>query len=270
MPVPTRITDFVAVAANNYPTGGETIGTSLDDYMRGIQAVVRGDLATKGADIAASATTDVGAVAGLYHDITGASTITSLGTTASAGIWKILQFDSTPVITHNTAIQLPGAANITAAAGDVATFMCEASNVFRCTSFIRAVSPPLDFATQVQQEAGASNVVAVTSGRQHFHPSAVKFYVKADVAGAIQGTSYNVTSLTDVSGGKIRVTIATDFSDANWVSHQGIQAQTALSPMVDNSAATPQAAGTADYINVNTSNTATDPTYWYISGIGDL
>ena len=213
--VSANLKDWSATAASNNPAGGTTIGTGLDDNLREIQKVVRQDLATKGADIAASATTDVGAVAGLYHDITGASTITSLGTTASAGIWKILQFDSTPVITHNTAIQLPGAANITAAAGDVATFMCEASNVFRCTSFIRSASPPLDFATQAQQETGTSNVVAVTPGRQQFHPSAAKGWAYYDNGTALTA-NYNADANTDTQAGDHTIGWATDFSSGSY------------------------------------------------------
>jgi hypothetical protein len=41
MPVPTVITDLSTTASSNFPSGAETIGTSLDDYMRAYQAVIR-------------------------------------------------------------------------------------------------------------------------------------------------------------------------------------------------------------------------------------
>jgi len=83
-----------------------------------IQAVVRAGLATKGADIASAGTMDIGAVAGLYHDITGTTTVTGMGT-VSAGIWKVLQFDGAVPLTYNaSSMILPGNANITTAAGD--------------------------------------------------------------------------------------------------------------------------------------------------------
>lgn len=41
MPIPTVITDFSTTASSNSPAGTDTIGTTLDDYMRAYQAVVR-------------------------------------------------------------------------------------------------------------------------------------------------------------------------------------------------------------------------------------
>ena len=41
MPVPTSITDCNATAANNSPAGSDSIGTSLDDYLRAHAAILR-------------------------------------------------------------------------------------------------------------------------------------------------------------------------------------------------------------------------------------
>ena len=133
--VSANLKDWSATASSNNPAGGTTIGTGLDDNLREIQKVVRQDLATKGADIAASATTDIGAVAGFFHDITGASTVTNLGT-VSAGIWKVLKFESTPVIVHNaTSLILLTGANRTTANGDVGIYVSEGSGNWRELSF---------------------------------------------------------------------------------------------------------------------------------------
>lgn len=116
--VSSSLKNWSTTEGSNSPSGSTAISSNLDDNLRMIQAVVRSALANKGSDISAASTTDIGAVEGSYNDITGSTTITGLGTVA-AGIWKVLQFDSTPLLVHNTtAMGLPTSANITAAAGD--------------------------------------------------------------------------------------------------------------------------------------------------------
>lgn len=116
--IQTSLKNWSTNEASNAPSGTTAISSNLDDNIRMLQTVVRQDLAHKGQDISAASTMDIGAVAGSYHDVTGSTTVTGLGT-VSAGIWKILQFDSTPQLTHNaTALGLPTSANITAESGD--------------------------------------------------------------------------------------------------------------------------------------------------------
>lgn len=116
--VAANLKDWSTTASNNAPSGTTAIGSGLDDNLRELQKVVRQDLAHKGADIASAATTDLGAVPGLFHDITGTATITSFGS-VSAGIWKILRFTGSLTLTHNaTSLILPGGANITTGPGD--------------------------------------------------------------------------------------------------------------------------------------------------------
>lgn len=125
-------------ASSNNPSGSTAVGTGLDDNLRELQKVVRQDLATKGSDIASATTTDIGAVAGLMHDITGTDTITGLGT-VSAGIWKILKFEDALTLTHNaTSLILPGGTSILTVAGDVGIFISEGSGNWRCVSYTPA------------------------------------------------------------------------------------------------------------------------------------
>jgi len=70
-------------------------------------------------------------------------------------------------------------------------------------------------ASQAEQEAGSSTAVAVTPGRQHYHESAAKCWVKFNSSGTI-ADSYNTTSITDNGEGDWTVNIATDFSNANY------------------------------------------------------
>lgn len=48
MPVPSSITDLSTTAASNSPAGSDPISNNLDDYLRGIQAIVRAESLNKG------------------------------------------------------------------------------------------------------------------------------------------------------------------------------------------------------------------------------
>jgi hypothetical protein len=73
-------------------------------------------------------------------------------------------------------------------------------------------------ATQAQQEAGTSALVAVTPSVQHLHPSAAKCWATITYSGGTPtlAASYNITSITDTGAGQLTITIATDFSSADW------------------------------------------------------
>jgi hypothetical protein len=124
--------------------------------LRRIQATVRQDLAHKGADIASATTTDIGAVPGLMHDITGTTTVTGLGT-VSAGVWKVLKFEgAVPLIHNGTSLILPGVANITTADGDVGIFMSEGSGNWRCLNYWPAQVRPANRITLGTAQATTS------------------------------------------------------------------------------------------------------------------
>ena len=40
MAVPTQLSDLSATAASNSPAGGDTVGTTMDDYLRAIQSII--------------------------------------------------------------------------------------------------------------------------------------------------------------------------------------------------------------------------------------
>lgn len=138
--ISVALKDWSSTDSSNAPSGSTTIGTSLDDNLRTIQgAIVRG-LSHKGADIASAGTTDLGAIEGLSHDITGTTTITSFGT-VRAGIWKLIKFEGALTVTHNaTSLILPGAANITTANGDCMLVISEGSGNWRCFGYLPATS----------------------------------------------------------------------------------------------------------------------------------
>jgi hypothetical protein len=103
-------------------------------------------------------------------------------------------------------------------------------------------------AAQADQETGTSTTTVVTPGRQHFHPSASKCWLKCDHAGNVNA-SYNITSITDTGPGVVTVTIATDFSSAHYALN--VSVGTAVGVCAPNSS---QAAGS---FVINAFNTGT-------------
>lgn len=128
------------------------MGTLWDDYLRAAFQIIRGDLATKGADIASASTTDLGAIQGLLHDITGTTTITSFGTVA-AGIWKMVKYEGALTITHNaTSLILLGAENRTTADGDTQILISEGSGNWREVAYFPvAINPGKSVSTDETQ-----------------------------------------------------------------------------------------------------------------------
>lgn len=137
MPVPTTMTDLSTTAASNSPANSDPVGTSLDDFLRGIQAIIRTTNA-KGADIASATTTDIGSATGEFVDVTGTTPITGLGTVA-VGIVRTVRFTGALTLTHNaTSLILPGGANHTTAANDVYQFRSLGSGNWHCVGYVKA------------------------------------------------------------------------------------------------------------------------------------
>jgi hypothetical protein len=131
--VSSNLYSWSTTASSNSPSGATNVGSGLDDNLRQLQATVREGLAHYNSVAVASAgSVDLGAQTGNFLIISGTTTITAFGT-VSAGIWKVVRFSGALTLTHNaTSLILPGAANITTVAGDVACFLSEGSGNWRC------------------------------------------------------------------------------------------------------------------------------------------
>lgn len=73
----------------------------------------------------------------------------------------------------------------------------------------------IQVAVQADQETATSTTLAVTPGRQQFHPSACKAWLRFNSAVSV-AANYNITSVTDNGTGDWTVNIGTDFSSANY------------------------------------------------------
>lgn len=84
--------------------------------------------------IASATTTDLSTVATIGVSVTGTTTITGFGT--GANLLRVVKFAGALTLTHNaTTLILPGAANITTAAGDTGVFLSDGSGNWTCISY---------------------------------------------------------------------------------------------------------------------------------------
>lgn len=114
-------------------SGGEPTAdrTQTHPDMSGIIAVQ-----ARGSDIASASTINLTTAAGDIVDVTGTSAITAI--TLADGYERQVRFTDALTLTHGASLVLPGAANITTAAGDFATFRGYAAGVVRCVSYQKA------------------------------------------------------------------------------------------------------------------------------------
>lgn len=128
-------------------------------------------------------------------------------------------------------------------------------------------------ATPVTVNAASSNAVYTTPGTQRFHPSAAKFWIKADAAGAIQG-SHGVSSIVDVGVGMINVVFSTAFTTTNYsvvstILATGAVSNTTARVAFANSSALPLTTGCQ--LNCDNFNgVRADPANWLIVGYGNI
>lgn len=174
--VSNTLAAWSSTTANNAPFGSTAVGTGLDDNLREIQGVIVRGLSHKGSDIASGSTTDLGAVEGLSHDITGTTTITSFGS-GREGLLKIIKFEGALTLTHNaTSLIIPGGANVTTADGDIAIVESEGSGNWRVVGYFKSATGALvnaattsaqgvsEFATSAEILTGTDTARSMTPG----------------------------------------------------------------------------------------------------------
>lgn len=122
-------------------------------------------LTIQGANIAAAATTNLATATGEFVVVTGnGGPITAMGT-ATAGIWRFVRFTGTPTLTHDgTSLILPGAANITVAAGDTAMFMSLGSGNWQCLFYTEISGGTVGTLPVSQGGTGAVTLTGVLKG----------------------------------------------------------------------------------------------------------
>jgi hypothetical protein len=127
-----------------------------------VEADCKSSNVAKGSNMA-SATTPTIPTDGNYFDVTGTTTIDTF--VVSANRHFFLQFDAALQLTHDaTDLDLPSAANITTAAGDVAEFFSTGSNDVHCVNYTKADGTAVVGAAGGLEDAGG-NVVGVENAQ---------------------------------------------------------------------------------------------------------
>lgn len=139
-------------------------------------------------DLASATTTDLGSLPSQNIRVTGTTTITGLGTIGS-GVCKLVRFAAALTLTYNgTSLILPGAANITTAAGDVAEFRSLGSGNWVCTSYQTQAGVPATSATTPYLITSGTAAAAATldltlpSGYRAFRLVISNFYPSSGAA----------------------------------------------------------------------------------------
>lgn len=118
----------------------------------------------KGADLASATTVTIG-TDGNYFDITGTTTIAGFSTPAFDTVIRV-RFTSALTLTNSTSFALIGGADISVAAGDIATFVGDTAGNWRMTSWAATRD-------QATWEAGTDTAPAIPS------PSLIKNAIEA-------------------------------------------------------------------------------------------
>lgn len=154
----------------------------------------------KGSDIASAGTISIGE--GGYFHVTGTTTITDIDwATAKNGRAAILVFDGVLTLTYNaTTLVLPGAADITTAAGDTCLVVQDSTDNVRVVMYSRAASSSVGITLLTEQAttsgttkdftipAGAKRVTVMLNGVSA--SASVDIGIQLGDSGGIETTSY--------------------------------------------------------------------------------
>jgi hypothetical protein len=130
--------------------------------------------------------------------------------------------DTKKIIRSQQLVASQTSTNTTGIATNTASIATNTTNIASNTSAITALQAgPLvsgSVAAQSDQETATSTTLAVTPGRQQFHPSAAKAWVRfTQSAGTYtQQAAYNIASFSKTSTGLVVVNLTTAFSSANF------------------------------------------------------
>jgi len=139
MPVPNSITDLSKNAAENSPAGTESAKGTIDDYFRAHASFIKqlfDQLLGAPVTLASASTVNIGFAAAMSITINGTATINAFDSW-SDGTMRWLTFNGALTLTHSSALQLPGAANIVTGSGDVAVFKSLGNGNWKCMAYMR-------------------------------------------------------------------------------------------------------------------------------------
>lgn len=185
-------------------TGASTITTETDyrEFSGGSSGAFTGGTLTSALNEApqvalpSAATVNIGAAAANTVTVSGTTTITAFDTIATGAIRRV-RFLAALTLTHNaTSLILPGSANITTSAGDVATMESLGSGNWRCVNYSKA-----DGTALVGGGGGGSGTVtSVDASGGVETASGSPITAAGTIRGAVSPNAQTGTSYTVVTG----------------------------------------------------------------------
>ena len=164
--------------------------SSLGAQIYYVPSIPMTDSSIKGADIASASPLVIG-TDGNYFDVTGVTGFAAM--TVAADKQFTLQFDGILTMTHHaTNLDLPGEANITTAAGDVATFQSTGANTVQCISYTRANG------TAVAGFASSAEIITGTEVAKVIAPDQLRAS-EATAAEIITGTAVKLITVDQLA-----------------------------------------------------------------------
>lgn len=113
--------------------------------------------------IASAATVNLGTATSNTVTVTGTTAITSFGA-ETAGVRRLVKFAGALTLTHNaTSLIIPGGANITTAANDVAELISLGGSNWFCYNYTRATGQPMRTVAVAQGGTGATTAAAAAT-----------------------------------------------------------------------------------------------------------
>lgn len=156
--------------------------------------------------LASATTTDLGSVPQAYVVVTGTTTITSLGTSAVAGTVKFVKFSGVLTLTYNaTSLILPGANDITTAAGDQALFVYLGGGNWSALAYTRADGTSLTSGSVLGAAIAFTGIITpttLTTSQNDWSPTDLSTSSTVRVAAS---TAINITGIAAQSAGTILI-----------------------------------------------------------------
>lgn len=159
---------------------------SLTGLMNSVDKAKVDKLFVRSTDVASATTPNLDTCTGEFVDITGTTPITSF--TLASGVLRFIRFTGILTFTHGSNLLLPGAANITTAAGDWAIVVGFGGGVTRCIAYQKVSGRPVvDSPTNLSiANSGATTLdVASDTGTDATIPAAT-----ASIAGLMTAADF--------------------------------------------------------------------------------
>ncbi len=162
-------------AADDVSYDNSASGMAATDVQSALDELAENRILAKGTAIASATTTAIGTANSSFVSVTGTTTITSFGSTGDRD-QVIVQFDGILTLTHNaTSLILPGAADITTAAGDVGIFARVSGANWKCVAYHKADGTSV--ATNTSSGRLVERRIVTSSSSQSTPSGAVDAYV---------------------------------------------------------------------------------------------